>query len=405
MIKLEGKYNTAKVFTDKIESTAKEQIINLLNQPLATDSNIRIMPDVHAGKGCTIGTTMTIKDKVVPNLVGVDIGCGMLAYKLSEREIDLQKLDEVIKQNIPSGFNVRTEPVEGAINCGVEKLRCIDIVDYQRALLSLGTLGGGNHFIEVDKDDEGCLYLIVHTGSRGLGLQVAKHYQEVAVKQTEARPHKKTSEIINKLKSEGRHTEIQKELKKQMPDEQDIDFAYLEGKDFDDYIHDMKIAQNYASQNRCRIVYEIIWHMGLELSSIAGFETIHNYIDTETMILRKGAVSAKKDEQFIVPLNMRDGSLICVGKGNADWNYSAPHGAGRIMSRTDAFKAISFDDFQKSMDGIYSSTINSATIDESAFAYKPMEEIINNISETADIIKIIKPIYNFKNAETQVRRK
>ncbi len=395
MIEIRGKYNTAKVFTNNLEEEAYAQILELCNQEFVKDSVIRIMPDAHAGAGCTIGTTMTIQDKVVPNLVGVDIGCGMETIKLKEREIDLEKLDKVIHEFIPAGFDVRKKQHSYVKKIDLEKLVCKNHVNIERAKLSIGTLGGGNHFIEVNKDKDGCLYLVVHSGSRHLGKQVAEYYQNLGYKEmVKNREH--IARIVAELKSQGRENEIQVEIEKIKTEKINKSLAYVEGKSFDDYINDMKLVQYFAVINRKAIVDEIISKMNFEI--VEQFTTIHNYIDIENMILRKGAISAQKGERVLIPINMRDGSLICVGKGNKDWNYSAPHGAGRIMSRRKAKETITLEEFKKTMEGIYSTTVNKSTLDECALAYKPMEEIIENIQDTVEIIDIIKPIYNFKSA-------
>ena len=371
MIQLQGKYNTAKVFTDTTEEYAIAQITNLLNQEFTAGSKIRIMPDTHAGAGCVIGTTMTIFDKVVPNLVGVDIGCGMETVLLAEKRVELQQLDKAIHQYIPSGFDIRKEPHHYNDEIDLTVLRCSKYVDLKRAVLSIGTLGGGNHFIELGKDDDGLLYLVVHSGSRNLGKQVAEFYQKVAANDAEQR-----------AKAAGKKGKVDRVL------------AYAEGSLFDDYLHDMAIVQRYACLNRLAIVKEI--SKRIKLKAAEQFTTVHNYIDLDSMILRKGAISAKAGERVLIPLNMRDGSLICVGKGNEDWNYSAPHGAGRLMSRTAAKASFTLTQFEKSMEGIYSSTVCKNTLDEAPMAYKPMDEIVANIGDTVDIIKTIKPIYNFK---------
>lgn len=395
MIKIKGKYNTAKVFTDNLEGEAAAQILELCNEEFVKDSVIRIMPDAHAGAGCTIGTTMTIQDKIVPNLVGVDIGCGMETIKLKNREIDLEKLDNAIHQFIPAGFDVRKKQHDYVKKIDFEKLICKNHVNIERAKLSIGTLGGGNHFIEVNKDKDGCLYLVVHSGSRHLGKQVAEFYQNLGYKEmVKNREH--IARIVAELKSQGRENEIQREIEKIRTEKINKSLAYVEGKSFDDYINDMKLVQYFAVINRKAIVDEIINKMNFEIDE--QFTTIHNYIDIENMILRKGAISAQKGERVLIPINMRDGSLICVGKGNKDWNYSAPHGAGRIMSRRKAKETITLEEFKKTMEGIYSTTVNRSTLDECALAYKPMDEIMENIQDTVEIIDIIKPIYNFKSA-------
>ena len=368
MVSLQGKHNTAKVFTDTAESSAITQIEHLLNQEFMAGSKIRVMPDAHAGMGCTIGTTMTITDKIVPNLVGVDIGCGMETVLLKDKRVELSQLDKAIHRHIPAGFAVRSAPHHFNDEIDLAALRCAKHVNLDRAVLSIGTLGGGNHFIELDKDDEGQLYLVVHSGSRNLGKQVCDYYQNAAADSL-GRTGKGADRVL----------------------------AYLEGSLFDDYLHDMAIVQHYADLNRKAILKELEKKVKLKIDE--QFMTIHNYIDLDTMILRKGAISAQKGERMLIPMNMRDGSLICIGKGNEDWNFSAPHGAGRIMSRSAAKKSITLTQYEKSMSGIFSSTVNKSTIDEAPFAYKPMEEIISNIGDTADIIKTIKPLYNFKAAE------
>jgi tRNA-splicing ligase RtcB len=396
MIKIEGKYNTAKVFTDNIESEARAQIMELCNQEFVKDSIIRIMPDTHAGAGCTIGTTMTITDKIVPNLVGVDIGCGMETIKLKQKNIDLKKLDKVIYNCIPSGFDIRKKQHKYSENIDFHSLVCKNFVNLERARLSIGTLGGGNHFIEVNKDNYGALYLVVHSGSRHLGKQVAEYYQELAYKEL-TDINRLKDETVKKLKAEGREKEILIEIQKISPVKISKQLAYVQGESYNNYLHDMKIVQQYAVYNRKAMVDEIISRMGLEIEE--QFTTIHNYIDLDNMILRKGAISARKGERVLIPINMRDGSLICIGKGNKDWNYSAPHGAGRLMSRRKAKETISLEEFKKSMEGIYTTTVNRSTLDECAFAYKPMEEIVNNIQDTVEIVDIIKPVYNFKASE------
>jgi len=396
MIEIKGKYNTAKVFTNNVEPEAMAQILELCNQEFVKDSVIRIMPDTHAGAGCTIGTTMTIDDKIVPNLVGVDIGCGMETIKLKNKNIELSKLDKVIHEFIPSGFDIRKKEHPYVRNINLDELLCKKHVDINRAKLSIGTLGGGNHFIEVNKDSEENLYLVVHSGSRHLGKQVAEYYQELGykelVKNTEV-----IKEIIAKLKAEGREKEIEKEIKKIKPPNISKQLAYVQGKSYEDYLADMKLVQKFAVLNRKAIVDEIVRRMNFKIEE--QFTTIHNYIDLDSMILRKGAISARKGERVLIPINMRDGSLICIGKGNKDWNYSAPHGAGRLMSRAKAKEVITLKEFKESMKGIYSTTVNKSTIDECPMAYKPMEEIIENIQDTVEIVDIIKPIYNFKAAE------
>ena len=397
MLELSGKYNTAKVFTEVIEQGAISQIINMCNQRAFEGSKIRIMPDVHAGKGCTIGTTMTIEDKVVPNLVGVDIGCGMEVCILDTDTLDFGKLDRVIRERVPSGFAIRSKVHRFSSNIDVKRLRCYgSIKDTEdRALLSLGSLGGGNHFIEVDANEDGVLYLVVHSGSRHLGVAVASHYQKEAYRLLSKRFGKEAKdEVIMRLKAEGRVQDIQDELGKLTLESVPEEFAYCEGELFDDYVHDMKLVQRYAVWNRKAMVDEILTGMGI--GSVGGFTTIHNYLDTENMILRKGAVSAQAGEKLIIPINMRDGSLICTGKGNPDWNCSAPHGAGRLMSRSQAKEAISLDEFERSMRGIYTTSVGMGTIDESPMAYKSIDDILGNIGDTVEVDEIVIPVYNFK---------
>lgn len=401
MFDIPGKYNTATVFTDLIEQEAVSQIMELCNQPAFEGNKICIMPDVHAGAGCTIGTTMTINDKVVPNLVGVDIGCGMLVAELGKIDIDFAKLDEVIRSKVPSGHDVREKTHPFLAKTKVDDVLCKSSVDMDRAYKSIGSLGGGNHFIEVDEDSDGNKYLVIHSGSRHLGVEAAKFYQRSAVNDLSFRFGKnKRDEVIATCKAEHREKDIEKELKavaSQRPSNFSTDFAYCEGELFDAYIHDMKIIQEYADWNRHAMLKEI--ETGMGFSHVSEFTTIHNYIDTHNMILRKGAVSAQKGEKLIIPMNMRDGSLICIGKGNPDWNYSAPHGAGRLMSRKKAKESISLGEFQDSMQGIWTTSVDTSTIDESPMAYKPMDTIVSNVSDTVEIVKIIKPLYNFKASE------
>jgi len=371
VIELNGKFNMAKVFTDNIEASAVGQITNMLNLEFVSDSKIRIMPDVHMGAGCTIGTTMTITDKIVPNWVGVDIGCGMETVRLKESHIELTQLDKVIKLQVPAGFEVRKKAHHYADQLDLNKLVCAKHMKIDRALLSIGTLGGGNHFIELCKDENDSYWLTVHSGSRNLGKQIAEHYQNKAAKEMKTRK-----------------TGIAREL------------AYVDGELFENYLFDAKLAQEYATLNRKAMIKVIQKALGVTIED--SFSTIHNYIDMsdeKNRILRKGAISAKDGERVLIPLNMRDGSLLCVGKGNPDWNFSAPHGAGRLMSRSEAKSKITLPQFEETMKGIYSTTINRNTIDEAPFAYKPTEEITNYISDTVDIISTLRPVYNFKAAE------
>ena len=400
MIELRGKYNTAKVFTDVVEETAISQIINMLNQEFIKDSNVRIMSDCHAGAGCTIGTTMTITDKIVPNLVGVDVGCGMETIQLKEKHIELQKLDKLIYAKIPSGFSIRDKVHRYLDQVDLSKLHCYHCINIDRAEKSLGTLGGGNHFIEANKDEDGNIYIVVHSGSRHLGLEIAKYYQEAGYEALNSVSKQDVDALVARLKIEGRRKEIEKELKKLKAESKSSvpkALAYVQGKLFDEYIHDMKIAQQYAMLNRQAMMDEII--KGMRLHVVDQFTTIHNYIDTKNMILRKGAVSAQQGEKLLIPINMRDGSLICIGKGNPDWNYSAPHGAGRLLSRSKAKESLTVSQFKKEMQGIYTTSVNQSTLDESPMAYKSMDDIVNNIGDTVDIVKVIKPIYNFKAGE------
>lgn len=400
MIEIKGKYNNAMCFTDELEPTAYEQIQSVCDSSAFSSSKIRIMPDVHAGKGCTIGTTMTISDKVVPGMVGVDIGCGMETVRIAEKDVDFERLDKIIRKYVPCGRDVRKFPHKLTGEIDLNELRCARNVNIDRAKLSVGTLGGGNHFIEIDKDDEGNVYLVVHSGSRHLGTEVADYYQEEGVKAIAGVAKYQMQELIAKLKAEGRESEIQSQIElfkteriASVPDE----LAYVEGKLFEDYIHDMKIVQRFATLNR-RAITDVIM-VGMRFTKVEEFTTVHNYIDTDAMILRKGSVSAKKGEKLLIPINMRDGSLLCVGKGNPDWNFSAPHGAGRLMSRSKALESLTMEEYKKEMQGIYSTCINTDTLDESPMAYKSMGEIVKQIQPTAEIIKIIKPVYNFKASE------
>lgn len=397
MLEINGKYNTAKVFTDVVDQASITQIIELCNQEFAAGSRIRLMPDVHAGAGCTVGTTMTIADKVVPNLVGVDIGCGIETVQIREKHIELQKLDKLIYQKIPSGFAIREKAHRYMGEIDLTQLYCYRQINVLRAEKSLGTLGGGNHFIEVDQDDEGRYYLVVHSGSRRLGLEVATYYQEEGYKQCNGSSAADEAALIAALKAEGRDKEIAKAVKALKGTKRTSipkALCYVSGELFEQYIHDMQIIQKFALWNRKAMVDEILKGMGLHAEE--QFTTIHNYIDTEAMILRKGAVSAKQGERLLIPINMRDGSLICVGKGNDDWNQSAPHGAGRLMSRAQAKQSFTVSEYKKQMDGIFTTSVNKATLDECPMAYKKMEDITKNIEDTVEIERIIRPVYNFK---------
>ena len=399
MIKIEGTHNTAICFCDDLEKSAAGQIRAVCNYEEFADCKIRIMPDVHAGMGCTIGTTMTITDKIVPGMVGVDIGCGMETVRVKEKEIDFDKLDELIRREIPYGRDIRKEEHSLNSEIDLDELCCANHVNLNRARKSIGTLGGGNHFIEVNKDDEGALYIVVHSGSRHLGNEVAKYYQNEGFNALCGTAKFQIEDMIAELKAKGRSKEINKKLKKLRYERSKTipvpkDLAYVEGKLFDEYIHDMKIIQRFATLNRKAMMDVIV--NGLGVTAEEQFTTIHNYIDTDEMILRKGAISAKKGEKILIPINMRDGSLICIGKGNEDWNCSAPHGAGRLMSRKEASESLSMDEYRQQMEGIYTTCVSRKTIDEAPMAYKPIEDIVKQIGPTADIVTRIKPLYNFK---------
>lgn len=400
MVTIQGLYNTAVCYTPELEEAARKQIQAVCDQAEFTGCKIRIMPDVHAGKGCTIGTTMTIQDKIVPGMVGVDIGCGMETVELEQREIDFEKLDALIRREIPYGREVRDDfhPLNDEID--LSQLRCADQVNLNRAMRSIGSLGGGNHFIEVDRSEDGRLFLGVHSGSRHLGTEVANFYQDEGRRALWGGANYQVQATIAQLKAEGRFKEIQttiQALRKEHELKIPKDLAYVEGKLFEDYIQDMKITQRFATLNRKAMVDVIMTGMGWTAAD--AFTTIHNYIDTDDMILRKGSVSAKCGEKLLIPINMRDGSLICIGKGNEEWNCSAPHGAGRLMSRKAAFNVLSMDQFQQEMEGIYTTCVLPDTLDESPMAYKSMDEIVAQIGPTAEIIKRIRPVYNFKAAD------
>lgn len=400
MIKITGQYNHALVFTETMEAGASQQIETLCDQEFVKDSKIRIMPDVHSGVGCTIGTTMTIKDKVVPNLVGVDIGCGMEVTQLEGSHLELQKLDKLIYEKIPSGFNIRNKEHRFHESIDLDDLKCKREVNLTRARRSIGTLGGGNHFIEINQDSRGIYYLVIHSGSRHLGNEVAKLYQEEAYRALNKSTKADIEGLIAELKAAGRDKEIPKEVRRKKAEVlTDVPkaLAYASGALFQDYIHDMKIVQHFAALNRKAMADEIL--KGMKLKAVDQFTTIHNYIDTEHMILCKGAVSAQKDERLLIPINMRDGSLICIGKGNPDWNYSAPHGAGRLMSRSQARSSLTLTQYKEMMQGVFSTSVNKETLDECPLAYKPMEDIIKNIHDTVEIVAQIKPVYNFKAAD------
>ncbi len=398
-----GGYNTAKCFTDTVEDNAIEQIQALCDHPDMEGTVIRIMPDVHAGKGCTIGTTVALKGKVSPFAVGVDIGCGMYTLSLGKGDIDLEAFDEAAHY-IPSGHGVWEGRQE---RFDLSELRCFrHLKDSKRLVRSLGTLGGGNHFIEIDEDGEGNRYLVIHSGSRNLGVQVAEHYQNIAVELAMGKEeyYKRRNALIEQYKAEGRRAEIQAALKeldrefaresKNSPAVVMPELCCLYGEFLDDYIHDIDICRRFAARSRELMAEILTSRVGIQ--GFDGFHTIHNYIDTENMILRKGAISAGAGERMLIPINMRDGSLICIGKGNADWNYSAPHGAGRLLSRTDALLKLTMAEYEREMSGIYTTSVQPDTLDEAPMAYKSMDEIMRNIQPTAEIVSVIKPIYNFK---------
>ena len=401
MIEIQGKINTAICYAKVIEDEAIEQIRRMCDYPLTEGSKIRIMPDVHAGAGCTIGTTMTVLNRAVPNIVGVDIGCGMFTVNLGKGEIDFAKFDEAA-HFLPSGFDVWSRKQK---NFDLTRLRCYEGLDnVVRIGRSLGTLGGGNHFIEIDRSEDGTNYLVIHSGSRSLGRQVAKIYQHIAIvilKNDRGEYLRKRQELIDTYKAEGRQKEIEEALKQIKFEENDTpdELCWLEGKYFEDYLHDIKICQEFARLNRETIAEIILERVGLlkhTIYELEAFHTVHNYIDTDEMILRKGAIAAHSGEKVLIPLNMRDGSVLATGKGNPEWNYSAPHGAGRILSRTSAKEKLTLSEYQEAMKGIYTTSINEQTLDEAPMAYKSIDAIIDVISESVDIIEVLKPVYNFK---------
>ncbi len=405
MLEIKGKVNTALCYAKVVEDVAIEQIRRMCDYALTEGSRIRIMPDVHAGKGCTIGTTMTVADKVCPNIVGVDIGCGMYTVRLGEAAVDFERVDEAC-HFIPSGMNVwegRTERFD------LTALRCYrSLRDAKRLERSLGTLGGGNHFIEIDRASDGSLYLVIHSGSRNLGKQVAEIYQQLAIDLHMGKEDyfRQREEIIRTYKAEGRRGEIQGALKdlKRDYEAQDLDvpedICWLYGSFLDDYLHDVEICQCFARRSRERMAEIILERAGM--SALEAFHTIHNYIDTREMILRKGAIAAHAGEKVLIPINMRDGSVIAVGRGNPEWNYSAPHGAGRVMSRTKAKNSLDMEAYRAAMEGIYTTSVSEETIDEAPMAYKSLEDIIDVIRESVDVIDVMKPVYNFKASDEDV---
>ena len=397
MLEIKGKINTAICYANIIEEEAIAQIRRMCDYEFTEGSRIRIMPDVHAGKGCTIGTTMTVVDKAVPNIVGVDIGCGMYTVNLGKAAVDFEKLDAAAHY-IPSGMNVWEGRQE---RFDLQELRCYrNLKDAKYLERSLGTLGGGNHFIEIDEDADGTKYLVIHSGSRNLGKQVAELYQRLAIDLSKGKEafFKQRDEIIRTYKEQGRRKEIQAALEQITWEQKEAamleDLCFLYGDYLADYLHDVEICQRFARRNREKMA-EIL----LARTGIAGgeaFHTIHNYIDTEEMILRKGAIAAHAGEKVLIPINMRDGSVLAVGKGNAEWNYSAPHGAGRIMSRTAAKEKLSLEEYRETMKGVYTTSVNESTLDEAPMAYKSLEDIIDVIRDSVDVIDVMKPVYNFK---------
>ena len=419
-------HHDVKIFTNRIETNAMEQIERLLSVPVFSQCKIRIMPDVHAGAGCVIGFTGNLGERVIPNIVGVDIGCGIYVQPFAGRgEIDYHALHAFIQQNIPSGRNIRTEQyrplpakyMKAYSTCKslIKEMRCYrELKDTKRLNRACGSLGGGNHFIELDKDEQGMYYLVVHTGSRNLGKQVAQIYQKLAVKCQSgwADLMEEQNRLIAEYKAAGRKDELQEAIRqlhnsfKMYKPTIPPDLSYLEGNYREDYLHDMRLCQYWAEINR-RTLSGLLMDYLREQGHVEtpeedwaelAFESVHNYIGDDN-IIRKGAIDAYAGEKCIIPLNMRDGSLICIGKGNADWNFSAPHGAGRILSRAEAFRCISLEEYRQSMQGIYSECLTEETKDESPMVYKPKEEIIGNIQQTVSVVNVIKPVFNFKAAE------
>ncbi len=399
MFEIKGKVTTAVCYAKVVEEEAVEQIRSMCDYALTEGSRVRIMPDVHAGKGCTVGTTMTVIDKACPNIVGVDIGCGMYTVKLDVKEPDLRQIDEIC-HDIPSGMNVWERRTERFDLTGLKC--CRELKDTKRLERSLGTLGGGNHFIELEKASDGSFYLIIHSGSRNLGKQVAEIYQQLAVDLHMGKEEyfKKREEVIRTYKEEGRRSEIQKALKQLEQDyrTRDLDapkdICWLWGDYLKDYLHDVEICQRFARRSREKMAEIILERSGMK--ALEAFHTIHNYIDTEEMILRKGAIAAHAGEKVLIPINMRDGSVLAVGRGNPEWNYSAPHGAGRIMSRAKAKQTLDMAEYRESMKGIYTTSVTPETLDEAPMAYKSLEDIIDVVRDSVDIIEIMKPVYNFK---------
>jgi RNA-splicing ligase RtcB len=404
VIEIKGKYNSAKVYTDLLEPEVISQIMELCNQDFCQGCKIAIMPDTHAGKGCVIGFTANLGEKVIPNIVGVDIGCGMLTVELGKMDIDLSELDSIIHKFIPSGMAVHEGPMVRFPK--LQELHCYRSLKHTKRIeRSIGSLGGGNHFIELGKDDQDNLYLVIHSGSRNLGKQVAEHYQKLAIDLCSGKEdyYVKRERIIKEYKEMGKRKDIQRALKElkakydALKPSYPKDLCFLTGVYREQYLHDMNICQEYASLNRetmASIILEKI--LGKRLADFNHFTTIHNYINFKDNIIRKGSISAYEGEKVLIPINMRDGSILAVGKGNPDWNYSAPHGAGRLMSRSKAKEKLSMEEYKKSMEGIYTTSVSESTLDEAPMAYKPIEEIIRNVKDTVDILKIIRPVYNFK---------
>ena len=384
--------NNYKIFASIIDDATQKQVEKTANSDAYKGCEIRIMPDCHAGIGCTVGSVIRFKDRVVPNTVGVDIGCGMLVTEIGKVDVDLALLDSIVTKKIPSGFNVHDQPFN-IRDWSMSFNAKIDNMDY--ILRSIGTLGGGNHFIELDEDEDGNKYLVIHSGSRNLGVQVCNYWQKKGIENLTS-TNAACKELIARLKAEGRQREIGEALKQIKKPQIDEELAYIEGRDLEAYLADMKQCQEYAVHNRMVMTGIICTAMGWTWKTGSQFSTIHNYIDIENKIIRKGAISAQKGEKVIIPMNMRDGSLICVGKGNEDWLCSAPHGAGRIMSRAQAFKQVHMDEFQKSMEGIYSTSVCEGTLDEAPQVYKSAYVIQKDIEPTVEILKVIKPIWNFK---------
>ena len=398
-MKIRGRCGVAIAYVKVIEEEAVEQIRRMCDYEFTEGASIRIMPDVHWGKGCTIGTTMTVRDKVVPNLVGVDIGCGMYTVDLGNGEIDLVRFDEAA-HFVPSGRGLwegRQEKFD------LLALRCYrSLKDTKRIARSLGTLGGGNHFIEIDRSADGTNYLVIHTGSRNLGKQVAEHYQNIAIDLSHGKDElfRARDELIRRYKAEGRRSELQEAIKalnrdfKARAAEIPADLAFLFGSYLEDYLHDIEICQNFARRNREVIARVLLERAGLTAGE--AFHTVHNYIATDERILRKGAIAAHAGERVLIPINMRDGSILAVGRGDPDWNYSAPHGAGRLMSRTAAKERLSMEEFRETMADVYTTAVNENTLDEAPMAYKSLADILDVIEDSVDVIEVLKPIYNFK---------